>query len=97
MTDRSGVEGVQRRSFLCFGGFAGLLAQQPSAHQQHQESFSNRVDECLDLVVCRRLGRRKPERAIGLSNEDPVEYKAVEVDVQVQRAPESPLGTGSTS
>lgn len=39
--DRSGVEGA--RSFLRFGAFAGLLAQQPSAHQQHQESFSNRA------------------------------------------------------
>jgi hypothetical protein len=89
VTDRSGVEGVQRRRFLCFDVFAGLLAQQPSAHQQPQDSFSNRTEKRLDFVVGRRSAGYKSERAIRFSNEHPVKHERVEVDIQIERATES--------
>ena len=67
----------------------GVIHLEPPARKQAAHAAVDRGEQPGHLLVARRLGRVKLERAIGALGEDAVQKEGVEMDVQLKAAPEA--------
>jgi hypothetical protein len=76
---------MQRRCLLFIKAIAGVVAQQAPSHEQAQDSRSNDTEQGVDFLVGGRFRGCEGKRAVGLSNEDPIDHQSMKVHVQVER------------